>query len=54
MVNNGAGHFIQIVLCKASFFRPARIKTLHNLDFEIGSDLAGVMKIFATVKPDNI
>jgi hypothetical protein len=32
MVDNGAGHFIEISLRQIGYFRPARIKTLHDLD----------------------
>jgi uncharacterized protein (DUF362 family) len=54
MVDNGAGHFIQIGLRKTGLVTPARLKTLHDLDLKVGSYLLGVTKIFTPVKPGDI
>ena len=53
-MDNGADHFIEICLRKTGFLRPARIKTLHDPDFEKSSHLLVVLKIITTIKPGNI
>jgi hypothetical protein len=50
VMDNGSGHFIQIGLGQASLLRPTGVKTFHDLDFEISSDLTGSGKIFTAVK----
>ena len=46
VTDDGAGHFIEICLRQAGFFRRAGIKTLHDLDVEIGP--------YLVVVPENI
>jgi hypothetical protein len=39
---------------KTILFRPAKVKTFHDLDIEIYADLLRVLKISSTTKPDDI
>jgi hypothetical protein len=50
VMQNGSGHFIQIGLGQASLSRPTGVKTFHDLNFEISSDLIGSGKIVTPVE----